>query len=438
MTTSESKAPSSAYAWYVVGVLTLANVSSYVDRQILSLLTEPIQRDLGLSLTQMGALIGVPFAVFFTIMGLPLARLADARSRRGVIAAGIALWSVMTMLCGVAGTYGRLVLARVGVGVGEGALQAPAISLIGDYFPRERRATATGVYATGIFLGSGLAYFIGGWIVGLVSVQEQWTFPVIGSIRPWQTVFLLVGAPGLVIAALMFTVREPERQDHSRGTAPLSELWRWARGNFPVVSLYTAGFTASATVNFAIAMWLNRWLTVAFGWPASKAGMVQGVLTMIVGTLGVVGGGRLSDWLLKRGHADAPLRVGIIGAVGLLVSGVATFTSTSDTAAVVWLAVVNVFAALPWGAAQAGAAQLVPARLKSQGVALFILFLNLISFSLGPLSVGALTDAAFGGDETRLGASLAIITAVGLLIAIPLLLAARHRYASRVNSTSGA
>jgi predicted MFS family arabinose efflux permease len=386
----------------------------------------------------MGALIGIPFAIFFTIMGLPLARLADSRSRRAVIGVGIALWSLATAACALAGTYSRFLLARVGVGVGEGSLQAPAISIVDDYFPPAERSTAQSVYATGIFLGSGLAYFIGGWIVGLVSAQEQWTIPIVGSIHPWQTVFLFVGLPGLIVAALMWTVREPERLDHSTGTAPLSELWRWVRDNLGIVSLYTLAFGASATANFAIAAWLNRWLTESLGWTASKAGMVQGIETMIIGTLAVVGGGRLGDWLVKRGHADAPIRVGIIGAGGLLASGVALFNSTSDTAAVVWLAIVNVFAALPWGAAQAGAAQLVPSRLKSQGVALFILFVNLISFSVGPFSVGAIIDRWFDKDIARLGASLTIVTAVSLVATIGFLLAARRRWPTPSGSSASA
>ncbi len=437
-----SAAPSRPYAWYVVGVLTLANVSSFVDRQILSLLIEPIQRDLGISMTQMGALIGVPFALFFSIMGLPLARLADAWSRRGVIGIGIAVWSVMTAACGFAGTYGRLLLARVGVGIGEGSLQAPAISLISNYFPSERRATAQGVYATGIFLGSGLAYFIGGWIVGLVSAQEMWSLPIVGAIRPWQTVFLMVGLPGLLVAALMWTVREPERIDHSRGTAPLSELWAWARANFRVSSLYAAGFVASATVNFGIATWMNRWMTASLEWSVPRAGMVQGILTMTLGTIGVMGGGRLSDWFLKRGHRDAPLRVGMIGSAGLFISAIAAFGSTGDTAVILWLGVVNVFAALPWGAAQAGAAHLVPARLKAQGVALFILTLNLIAFSLGPLAVGFVTDRFFDRDVLRLGNSLQVITALGLIVALAFMFAARKSYSlassSLANDKSGA
>jgi MFS family permease len=423
-----SATPSRPYAWYVVGVLTLANVSSFVDRQILALLSAPIQRDLGLSLSEVGALIGFPFAIFFTVMGLPLARLADATSRRTVIGVGIALWSLATALSGLAGTYARLMLARIGVGVGEASLQAPAVSLIGDYFPPERRASAQGVYATGIFIGSGLAYFIGGWIVGLVSTQEQWTLPLIGAIRPWQTVFLMVGAPGLLIAALMLTVREPARQDQSRGTAPLSELWRWVRDNRFVVGFYVTAFTASATANYAIALWLNRWLSVEFAWSPSKAGMVQGVFTMIFGTLSVMAGGRLADWFASRGDRSAAIRVGIIASVGLLISAVATFELSTAATVMVGLAFVNIFAALPWGAVQAGFAQLVPVRLKSQGVALFVLILNLVSFSLGPFLVGYVADTAFAGAETKIGLSITIVTAVGLAVAIVLLSTLRSRW----------
>ena len=398
-----------------------------MDRQILSLLTEPIQRDLGISLTQMGALLGLPLAVFFAVMGLPLARLADSRGRRGVIGAGIALWSIMTALCGLAGTYGKLLLARIGVGVGEASLQAPAVSLISDYFDDNDRATAQSIYATGIFLGSGLAYYIGGWIVGLVSAQEQWSVPLVGSMHPWQTVFLFVGLPGLLIAAMMWTVREPERRDHSHGTAPLSELFKWARGNAALLSTYAGGFTLSATVNYAIAAWMARWLVASFGWTITKAGTVQGVLTMTVGTISVIAGGRLGDWLSRRGVRGAPAMVGMIAASGLIVSAAGAFAVSSESAVVAWLAAVNVFAAMPWGAAQSGAAEIVPARLRSQGVAVFLLVLNLIS-ATGPLIVGWVTDSFFNKDAAQLGNSLAIVSAAGLGAAIALLFVARGRY----------
>lgn len=407
------------YAWYVVGVLTLANISGFVDRQILTLLVVPIRRDLGISLTEMGYLMGVPFAVFYTLMGIPIARLADSGNRRNVIAGGIALWSIMTALCGLAGSYGRLLLARIGVGVGEAALQAPATALIADYFPRERLGGAMGVYQMGVFIGSGLAYFIGGWVVGAVSVEETWTWPLIGTIRPWQTVFIIVGLPGLLIALLMLTVREPERGDRSTGTVPVSTLLRYVRSNFRTFFCHIVGFTLSATVNYGIAAWLATFLIESHGWPASRAGMVMGTLTVIVGTLGVLTGGRVADAFVRRGHVDGALRVGVIGAVGMLVSATAYPFAPSATMAVVWLAIVNFFAAFPWGAASAGAAEIVPAAMRAQGTALFFLFLNMVAVALGPIAVAVIAEHVFR-DDGAIRYSLAIVNVAGMSLAIAL------------------
>ena len=422
------------YAWYVVGVLTLANISGFIDRQILALLVPPIRRDLGLTLTQVSYL-GVSFAVFFALMGIPIARMADRGSRRNVIAVGIAVWSIMTALCGLASTFWRLLLARFGVGVGEAALQAPATSLIADYFPRERLGSAMGVYSLGIFLGSGLAYFIGGWIVGLVSVQETWTWPLIGAIRPWQTVFMMVGLPGLLIALLMLTVREPARQA-APAIAPLSAVFAWIRANARTFVCYAGGFTLYATVNFGIAFWLATFLIQTYDMPAARAGMIQGMLTMTIGTLGVLSGGRLKDALSRRGHTDSAVRVGIVGAIGMLCSASAYPFSGSVEAVVVRLAIVNFFAALPWGAAWAGTAEVAPTAIRAQAVSVFILVLNLVSFAGGPWAVAVLTDSVFR-DEAALGQSLAIVNAVLMVATIALLVAAMPAFRKTVMAQGG-
>ncbi len=208
--------PSSAYAWYVVVVLTAAYVVSFIDRQILALLVEPIRRDLGLTDTQMGLIMGSAFALFYTILGIPLGWLADRFSRRGIIAAGITIWCLMTAACGLSRNFGQLFLARVGVGVGEAALSPSALSLISDYFPRERRGRAISFYNMGVSLGAGIAMIGGGWIIAGIIDAPPTTLPVVGEIYAWQTVFLVVGLPGLAIAALMATVREPERRDKLR------------------------------------------------------------------------------------------------------------------------------------------------------------------------------------------------------------------------------
>jgi MFS family permease len=418
-TTPAARAP--RYSWYVVAVLLLASISSNIDRQILSLLVIPIRRDLGLTLTQYGSLVGLPFAVFFSVMGLPIARAADRGNRRNIITAGIALWSLATATCALAGTFWRLLLARIGVGVGEAALQPPAASLLADYFPRERLGGAMGVYSMGIFVGSGLAYFIGGWVVGLVSAQESWTWPLLGSIRPWQTVFVIVGAPGLAVAVLIaLTVREPQRRGTATVGVPIAALTTYVMRNARTFATLCFGFALSATVNYGIAAWLALFLVQKHGWPVSRAGMVQGSLTMTIGALGVVLGGRLADRLTRAGKTDGALRVGIIGALGMLVSATAYPFAGSAGVAVAWLVLVNFFAAFPWGAASAAAVEIVPQPMRAQSAALFLFVLNLLSYAVGPVAVAAITDHVFHNDAA-LPYSLAIVNVIGMSGAIALL-----------------
>src|SRR5437899_5635216 len=246
------------YAWYVVAVLTLANVSGFVDSQILTLFVQPIERRFGISDTQMSYLGGLAFAVFFSMLGIPIARWADRSSRRNIMAGGVTLWSLFTAACAMARTFGQLVALRIGVGVGEATLQAPSVSLLADYFPRERLSRAMSVYSLGIFLGSGLAYFIGGWVVGLVGIQGTWTIPVIGTIEPWQSIFLAVGLPGFLVAALFLTVREPARRnvDQAGRYLPFRALVDYVVANKTSYLTHGVGFAISGAVNFALAFWI--------------------------------------------------------------------------------------------------------------------------------------------------------------------------------------
>jgi MFS family permease len=417
------------YAWYVVGVLTLASISGNVDRQILSLLVPSIERDLGISDTQMSYLIGFAFSVFYTVLGLPIARLADRANRRNIMAAGVGLWSLFTAACATAQTYGRLLLLRIGVGVGEATLLAPSVSLIADYFPPESRSRAMSVFTSAIFFGSGLAYFIGGWIVGLAQEQGTWTVPVLGAIRPWQSVFLLVGLPGLAIMLLFFTVREPRRAASSEpsNAVPLRAVWQYVRANRRTFATQNLGFAISATVNYAIAAWLATFLVRTYGWTAARAGLVQGSLTMTVGVAAPIVGGWLADRFVRRGVIDGPLRVGMIGAAGMLISATAYPLMPSAGLAVTWLVAVNFFAALPWGAASTAAAEMVPASIRAQGVALYFFVLNLVSSALGPSLVAWCTDYVFG-DRALLRYSLALVNVAGMASALILLWLALPAY----------
>jgi MFS family permease len=411
--------PSSVYSWYVVGVLMLANISAFVDRQILGVLVTPIKRDFAITDAQMSYL-SAAFAIFFAVMGLPIARLAGRIGRRNVMAAGVTLWSVFTVLCATARTYGRLFTMRIGVGVGEASLNAPGLSLIADYFPRERLGRAMSVYQLGIFFGSGVGYFLGGWISQLTRVSDMWTLPVLGEIRPWQSAFVVAGLPGFLVALLFLTVREPARKQtvaESSFGALRAHFARHPRTYFT----HTIGFASYSVVNFGLAFWIPTFFQRTYGWDPAAASRVQGLLTMSIGVGGALSGGFMTDWFVRRGRSDGPMRVGLLAAIGMLVTATSFPLMPTPTAAIVCLAVMNVFAAAPWGAASAALASVTPAPLRAQAAAVFFMLLGTIGGMGGPVVVAQLTDHVFGVDGVRYSISLTAI--VGMSIAVALLAA---------------
>ena len=422
--------PRSRYAWYVVGVLTLANASAFIDRQILGLLVAPIRRDLGIGDAEIGTLYGLAFAIFYTLLGLPIARLADRGSRRTIIGVGIAVWSVMTALSGFATDYRQLVLARFGVAIGEAALSAPAASLLADYFPPSRRATALSVYALGIFLGAGLANLVGGAVIARLGDDATIALPLMGSIRAWQAVFVIVGVPGLIIAALMATVREPHRREVGRAGATshtLREVRSYIWDNRRTFVSHSLGYALFALVNYGTAAWLPTYLIRSYGWSAAQAGITLGTLTVTIGVAGVIAGGRMADVLLARGRIDAKVRVGVVAAVANLVFGIAYTLAPTAELAVAALVPYNFFASFAFGAAVAAVQEVVPNRMRAQASALYMMAITLIGLGLGPSAVGLLTERVFG-DDSAVRYSLALITVVGLAASAGLLASALAPY----------
>lgn len=204
--------PRRGLAWYALGVLTLCYTFSYIDRQILAFLVTPLKQDLHISDTEIGLLQGLAFAMFYAFFGLPMGMLADRFNRRNIVLAGLLVWSVMTALSAGARSYWTLALARMGVGVGEAVINPCAFSLIADYFPKERLSSAMSIYMMGIQLGAGLALIIGGVVVHAISSMPPIDIAGYGTVAPWRLTFVAVGAPGLLIAILLATVKEPPRR----------------------------------------------------------------------------------------------------------------------------------------------------------------------------------------------------------------------------------
>jgi MFS family permease len=414
--------PSLRYAWYVVFILMVCYALSFVDRQILSLLVGPMKRDLALSDTRIGLLQGIAFALFYGLMGLPLGRLADTRNRRNVIIVGVVLWSFLTSACSAAKSFWSLFLARMGVGVGEATLSPSAFSLISDYFPKEKLGAALSVYSMGIFIGSGLALIAGGSVVDAVTRMPAVTLPLLGTVAPWRFTFLIVGEPGLAIALLLYTVREPIRRQLMRASngAParlqFHEVVLELRMRWRSVMGISVGMVFQSMCTYAFVAWAPAFLQRIHGWSAGQSGRALGLIILVFGCLGMSVGGRLCDHWQKKGVLEAPLRVAVISAIGTGILFAFAMTAKQVDWTMLLLAPALFFLALPIGSSYAAIQLIFPNQVRGQVSALFLLILNLGGLSLGPLLPGLLNDYVFR-NEKMIGPSVAItISAASVLM----------------------
>ena len=404
--------PRPGYAWYVVAVLLIAYILSFVDRELLGLLVEPIKGDLGLSDTRISWLMGPAFAIFYTAFGIPIAWLADRSSRRLIISAGIFVWSWMTAFCGLASSFWQLFLARVGVGVGEAALSPPALSMLRDYFPRERIGRAIGVYTMGVSVGSGVAYIISAALYPRIVALGPLEIAGIGTFAPWQLLFVIVGVPGILVSLLVLTVREPARRNPlpSGGTSFLETL-RFVAARGRCYGPIFVGFSTLTIVAYGVGYWIPSFFVRTYGLAPDALGDVliqRGVLLMVFGAIGVIGGGYLCD-VLGRRHADGPLRVAV-GAFMLLGIGYVAFPlMPTPELALLCFVPATLGAAAPTAAGATALVTIAPPHMRAQITAMYYFTISIIGGVLGPPSVALVTDYYFR-DEAQLRYSLAIVS----------------------------
>lgn len=410
--------PSPVAGWYAVGVLTVAYIFSFIDRTILALLLDPIKADLGLTDTQMGLLGGFAFAVFYTLMGLPIGWLADRKRRNVIITVGIFTWSLMTAACGLAKNFTHLLLARVGVGVGEAALSPPAFSMIADYFPPEKLGRPMGVYNAGIFMGVALAFMLGGAIVQFFSNAPPVDLPIVGRMVAWQLAFITVGLPGILVAGLMLTVREPPRRGLRQSDDPsLGALWGWIGKRRGALAAHMFGFAILGMPVQAIFLWAPSFFIRNFEFSPTEVGFTLGPLALVFGAGGMYAGGWLNDWFKSRGHANAPMRVGVVAAVCSTPFALTAGLADNATLSLVLMAPLVFFVCCGVSAAPTGLQLIAPNRFRAQVSAIYMLILNLIASGLAPFLVGYFTDSLFG-ESTAVGQSMALVGIASPLAAL--------------------
>ncbi len=390
--------PSAAYRNLVLGFLVLAYTFNFIDRTIVSTINQAIKLDLRLSDTQLGLLGGPAFALLYTLLGVPIARLAERRSRVWIITISLIVWSGFTAACGMAASFVQLLALRVGVGIGEAGCSPPAHSLISDYFEPKRRATALAIYAFGIPLGAMIGAAFGGWLAKSFG---------------WRVAFMTVGAPGLILAlAFILLVKEPRRglsdppekapapAIHERDRDPAAWLWSELRalgsvsailfGRWPVLNIIL-GLTITSFAGYGGGAFAGPYFIRTFGLDYATAGLILGLGVGLSGGLGTLAGGLISDWASKHGarwYALTP-------AIGIAVAApiyILAYRQADWRAAAVLLMIPGLFVYTYLGPSFAVVQNVVETRQRATAAALLLLFVNIIALGGGPLFTGWIID----------------------------------------------
>jgi MFS family permease len=375
---------SNAYRNYVVWLLFIIYVFNYVDRQILSIVLEPIKQEFGLQDWQLGMLSGLAFAAFYSTLGIPIARMADTRNRVNIITASIVVWSAFTVFCGMAKNFWHLLFARIGVGVGEAGCSPSAYSIISDYVEPKRRATALSIYSMGVYGGSALGFLVG----GLVAHEYG-----------WRAAFYTVGLPGLLVALILkLTVREPPRGFSDLGTAVIAEPPPfkqvmgnlWAKKSFRHLSV-AAGL--HAFVSYGLSSFYSPFFMRTHGMSLGDVGAWLAVVVALGGLSGTYLGGAWCDRYFARTQ-DPRWYVWIpaITLVFVVPFGLIVYSLDNTTLALVLLTIYIALAAAYLGPSIASTHRLVGLRERALASAFLLLILNFIGLGLGPMFTGAMSD----------------------------------------------
>ncbi|MBT4739447.1 MAG: MFS transporter [Rhodospirillaceae bacterium] len=434
---TDDEYPDEKYAWYVMVVLVIAYAFSYIDRTILTLLVEPIRASLDISDTEISLLHGFAFALFYTILGMPIGWLADRGNRIKIISVAVYMWSFATAACGLANSFLQMFLARVSVGIGEAALSPSAYSLVTDYFPPEKLSRAFSFYNAGLFIGSGLALVIGGAVIEITPALD---LPVIGHLEPWQVTFMYVGLPGLLIGLWVMTLREPKRLGKTAdedGTASLGShirrAFRYITTRPGAYFYHFFGFSLYAFIWTGTAAWTPTFFMRTFEMTAGEVGSIYGFIVVIFGLLGVTSGGMLAGYWRKQGKVDAEIRTGITGVLLTLPFGIIAPLLPTSTLAFIGFAGLTFFASFPWGAATASLQLITPNRLRAMVSAMFLFLVNLAGIGLAPTVIALITDLGFGYDGA-VKYSIAIAVAVAAPISAFLLYRCLAPYRAEFNA----
>jgi len=392
--------PTLKYAWTLVAFLTLAYISSFIDRYILGLLIDPIKADTGATDFQMG-LLSSAFTWVYALAALPLGFMVDRRARTKLVAVGIFLWSIATIWTGVAKTFFQLFLARMSVGIGEAILSPAAFSMIGDSFPKERRGLPIAVYSMALVIGAAVANLLSGGILKWARTIGEVSLPFVGEIATWQFIFIVVGLPGFILAAVFIFLREPPRIESSpREGASLGDAFVWIGQNWAAFFTFVPIFMCMVAIAygqfFNAPMFSRTW-----GWDPSNYAIINGLSILAISPITYIFAGRYSDKRVAAGDRTAPLKLAILGLFIMIPTAAIAPMMPAG-----WMAFgIFCFTTMGIGLVSATGVNallaIVPGDVRGVVVAIYYFFISFVGGALSPPFIGWLNDAHFAGEGLR-------------------------------------
>ena len=416
------------YAWYVVSILSAGHLVSFIDRFVMSLVLTPLKAQMHLSDAQLGLVQGLGFVIFYSVAGIPIGRLADIVSRRGMIAVGILIWSLATAACAFAQTYDQLFAARLMVGFGEAALVPAAMSLIGGYFAHADMARPVSTFTMGAPIGRTVALVGGAWLLGLMIPTHGITLPLVGHLQPWQGLFLAASLPGLALIPFLLSIGNPPRGKSAiPGNQNFAAVLRHMKTHLPAYATHIGVSCCAILLVQVFGVWAPTLFIRMHGLSVPQSGYVIGLTTLAASPAGNLFGGWMTARLQRRGVAAAPLLV--IGSFLLLAIPLAFFLlgAASVVSAIIAFGFLTFVLSATSGPALSGLQTITPMNQRGAATAIYMCIMTVVSVGLGPTIVGFLSDGLFAGIK-GLGAALQTTTIAMSVLGIALIFLGRQAF----------
>ena len=401
------------YGWYVAFVLLIGFTFSFIDRQVLNLLVVPIQNDLNITDTQISALQGLAFVLTYVGLCIPIGRLVDKSHRITVMIIGLLVWSIATIACGFSKNYVSMFIARMGIGAGESTVHPGSISILGDYFDSDKIASPMSIYLLGPYLGAGIAMIFGAQVLDWTSqMDSNVILPLVGEVAPWQLTFIAVGLPGILVAGLFLTIREPKRkisEIESNEVPSFKKISQYIKNNWQVYGAIIIGNSCLIILLYGLQSWVPTMLLRVYEWDLIQSGRVYGLIAMLAGSAGVLSGPFVLKLMTNRSINAPHFKLAIFGISMASFSLIMLPFQANVNIALVFVTFASFFVTLPLAGTSSAMVIVSPNRIRGVITGIYVVVTSVLGLVLGPFLVASSTDFIFQ-DPNSVAKSLALVS----------------------------